>query len=91
MDFPDLSFSVPGALIDMSGIYTLDGNRFDFHGKAKLHARPSQMTTGWKSLLLKAVDPFLAKNGYGTEVPIEISGTKADPHFGLDFGYKPPK
>ena len=89
MDFPDLNFSVPGAVIDMSGIYTLDGNKFDFHGQAKLHARPSQMTTGWKSLLLKAVDPFLAKNGYGTEVPIQVSGTKADPHFGLDFGYKP--
>jgi hypothetical protein len=91
MDFPDLNFSVPGAVIDMTGIYTLDGNKFDFHGQAKLQAHPSQMTTGWKSLLLKAVDPFFAKNGYGTEIPIEVSGTKADPHFGLDFGYKPPK
>jgi hypothetical protein len=91
LDFPDLSFSVPGAVIDMAGVYALDGSKFDFHGKAKLHARPSQMTTGWKSLLLKAVDPFLAKNGYGTEVPIEVSGTKGEPHFGLDFGYKPPK
>jgi len=91
LDFPDLSFSVPGALIDMAGVYALDGSKFDFHGKAKLRARPSQMTTGWKSLLLKAVDPFLAKNGYGTEVPIEVSGTKGERHFGLDFGYKPPK
>jgi len=91
MDFPDLNFSVPGAAIDMSGVYTLDGNKFDFHGEAKLRARPSQMTTGWKSLLLKAVDPFLAKNGYGTNIPIQVSGTQADPHFGLDFGYKPPK
>jgi hypothetical protein len=90
MTFPDLSFSVPGALIDMSGIYTLDGSKFEFHGRAKLHARPSQMTTGWKSALLKVVDPFVAKDGYGTDIPIEVSGTKADPHFGLDFGYKPP-
>ena len=40
MSFSDLNFSVPGALIDMAGVYTLDGNKFDFHGQAKL-ARPS--------------------------------------------------
>lgn len=87
MNFPNLNFSVPGAIVDMSGVYTLDGSRFDFHGRAKLHARPSQMTTGWKSLLLKAVDPFVAKDGYGTDIPIEVSGTKEEPHFGLDFGH----
>jgi hypothetical protein len=88
MNFPDLNFSVPGAVIDMSGVYTLDGSKFDFHGRAKLRARPSQMTTGWKSLLLKAVDPFVGRDGYGTDIPIEVSGTKEDPHFGLDFGHK---
>lgn len=88
MNFPDLNFSVPGALVDMNGVYTLDGSKFDFHGEARLRAHPSQMTTGWKSLLLKAVDPFVAKNGYGTVVPIVVSGTKADPHFALDFGHK---
>jgi hypothetical protein len=86
MTFSDLNFSVPGALIDMAGVYTLDGNKFDFHGQAKLHAHPSQMTTGWKSALLTMVDPFFAKQGYGTVVPIEVHGTKSDPHFGLDFG-----
>ncbi len=88
MTFSDLNFSVPGALIDMAGVYTLDGSKFDFHGQAKLHAHPSQMTTGWKSAMLKFVDPFLAKQGYGTVVPIEVHGTKSDPHFGLDFGRK---
>jgi hypothetical protein len=41
------------------------------------------MVTGWKSLLLKPVDPFLKKNGAGLQLPIEISGTKDDIHFGL--------
>ena len=91
MDFSDIDFSVPGAAIDMAGVYTLDGSKFDFHGQAKLHAHPSQMTTGWKSMMLKLADPFFAKQGYGTVIPIEVSGTKAEPHFGLDFGYKPPK
>jgi len=75
----------------MAGVYTLDGSKFDFHGQAKLQAHPSQMTTGWKSALLKLADPFFAKQGYGTVVPIEIHGTKGEPHFGLDFGHKDPK
>jgi hypothetical protein len=88
MDFSDLNFSVPGAKIDMIGVYTLDGNKFDFHGHANLDAHPSQMTTGWKSALLKLADPFFSKHGYGTVIPIEVHGTKSDPHFGLDFGHK---
>ena len=91
MNFPDLAFDVPGALINLNGVYTLDGSKFDFHGQAKLQAHPSQMTTGWKSALLKLADPFFAKQGYGTVVPIEINGTKGEPHFGLDFGRKDAK
>jgi hypothetical protein len=87
MSFSDLNFSVPGATIDMAGVYTLDGNKFDFHGHAKMDAHLSQMTTGWKSALAKLADPFFAKQGYGTVVPIEVHGTKSDPHFGLDFGH----
>ena len=88
MNFSDLDFGVPGAKVDMAGVYTLDGSKFDFHGQAKLDAHPSQMTTGWKSALLKLADPFFAKQGYGTVIPIEVSGTKSEPHFGLDFGRK---
>jgi hypothetical protein len=46
------------------------------------------MTTGWKSILLKPVDPFFSKHGAGTEVPIRITGTESEPHFGLDFSHK---
>ena len=46
------------------------------------------MTTGWNSILLKPVVPFFAKNGAGTEVPFKVTGTKSEPHFGLDFGHK---
>ena len=61
---------------------------FDFHGKAKLEATLSQMTIGWKSILLKPVDPFFRKEGAGLEVPIRVSGTESEPHVGLDFGHK---
>ena len=46
------------------------------------------MTTGWKSILLKPLDPLFSKKGAGTEVPIKITGTESAPHFGLDFGHK---
>lgn len=82
-----LVFKVPGAKISLNGVYSLDGNQFDFHGHARLHAKVSQMVTGWKSWLLKPIDPFLSKNGAGTVIPIKITGTKSSPQFGLDFGH----
>jgi hypothetical protein len=88
LSFSLLHFLIPGTHADMEGQYSLDGNTFDFHGKLKLDAKLSQMMTGWKSLLLKPVDPFFHKNGAGTEIPFKISGTRSEPHFGLDFGDK---
>lgn len=88
--FSLLHFAVPGTHADMDGQYTLDGKTFDFHGTLKLDAKLSQMTTGWKSILLKPVDPFFAKDGVGTKVPFKITGTQSEPHFGLDFNRKDP-
>jgi hypothetical protein len=85
MEFSSLNYMVPGAAIRLKGWYTLEGNAFDFSGVVRTEATASQMTTGWKSMLLKAVDPLLKKNGAGLEVPIVISGTKADPKFKLDM------
>jgi len=88
LTFTNLKYDVPGADIALSGVYTLDGDQFDFSGTARLKAKVSQLTTGFKSLLLKPVDPFFSKNGAGTEVPIKITGTRSEPKFGLDFHHK---
>lgn len=88
LKIPDLLFEMPGTRVDMAGNYSLDGNRFDFRGHARFDAKLSQMVGGWKSVLLKPVDPFFRKNGAGAYVPIKITGTKSEPHFGLDFGHK---
>ena len=88
LSFPRLQFAVPGTEVNLSGKYSLDGNEFDFHGKARLQAKISHMATGWKSILLKPVDPFFSMNGAGTELPVKITGTRSEPHFGLDFGRK---
>ena len=89
LTFPVLQFAVPGTHADVNGQYSLDGNTFDFHGKLRLDAKLSQMITGWKSKMLKAVDPLFSKHGAGTEVPFEVSGTRDAPRFGLDLGVGP--
>ena len=86
--FPALRFDVPGTQADVTGQYSLDGQVFDFHGKLRLQAKLSQMMTGWKSILLKPVDPFFSKHGAGTEVPFKVTGTRSEPRFGLDFRHK---
>ena len=67
LSFSSLHFEIPGTHADMNGQYSLDGNTFDFHGQLKIDAKLSQMTTGWKSILLKPVDPFFreARSRYG--------------------------
>jgi hypothetical protein len=88
ISFSKLRFQMAGAQVNLTGKYSLDGNEFDFRGKARMHAKLSHMVTGWKSVLLKPVDPLLSKHGAGTEIPVKVSGTRSEPHFGLDFGHK---
>ena len=86
--FSRLQFEIPGTWVNLTGDYSLDGNQFDFHGKARMDAKLSHMVGGWKSILLKPADPFFSKNGAGTEIPVKVTGTKSEPHFGTDFGHK---
>jgi hypothetical protein len=85
----DLTYTLPGAIVRLAGVYSLDGSEFDFSGKVRTEAKLSQMVASkWKSLLLKPVDPFFKKNGAGAEIPVKVSGTKSAPKFGLDLGHK---
>ena len=88
ISFSQLQFQVPGTQVNLTGDYSLDGNEFDFRGRARMDAKLSHMVTGWKSILLKPADPFFSKNGAGTEIPVKVTGTKSEPHFGADFGHK---
>lgn len=78
-----LDYNVPGATIALSGVYNLNGQTLNFHGTARLDAHISQMVTGWKSILLKPVDPFFAKHGAGTELAVGIAGTRSNPQIGI--------
>lgn len=83
---PQLEYSVPGAQVDLTGAYTLEGGGISFTGKARTQATVSQMVGGWKGLLLKPADRFFKKDGAGTEVPVHVSGTREHPDFGIDLG-----
>jgi hypothetical protein len=81
----NLSFKVPGALAHMNGTYDLFTSKVDFHGTLKTEAELSQETTGLKSILLKPLNPIFKKKKAGAEVPVRLTGTYADPHFGFDI------
>jgi AsmA-like C-terminal region len=88
LDFQDLDFAMPGATVHLTGVYTLDGKRFDFTGKVRTNAKLSQMVASWwKSWLLKPADPFFHKHGAGAEIPVKVTGTNTAPKFGLDRGH----
>ena len=83
---PSLTYSVPGADIELKGTYGVEGGALSFAGTAKLQATISKMVGGVLGVLLKPADRYFKKDGAGTEVPIKISGTREDPKFGIDFG-----
>ncbi len=89
LNLANLHYVIPGATIELGGVYSLDGARFNLAGTADMQATVSRMVGGWRGLLLMPVDKYFQKNGAGTEVPFKIDGTKSDPHFGLDLGRKP--
>jgi len=77
--FDSLSFTVPGALIQLDGTYALRGEELNFSGELRMDAKLSQLVGGKKGFLLKAVDPFFSKRGAGTVIPITITGTRDSP------------
>ena len=79
----DLTFDIPGAIVALDGRYALRQGTLAFAGNLYMDAKVSQMASGFKSLLLKAVDPIFRKQGR-TVIPIKVSGTRDDPKFGLD-------
>ena len=83
LKLPTVTFDVPGALVELSGQYALMQETIAFDGNLFMDAKISQTVTGFKSILLKGVDPLFRRNGR-TVVPLTISGTRNDPQFGVN-------
>src|SRR5262249_18302685 len=74
--FSELAFRVPGADIELAGTYEISGGAVDLKSRLRTKATLSEMTTGTKAFLLKALDALFKKNGAGAEVPITVAGTR---------------
>ena len=83
--FSTVTFTVPGARVGVEGRYTASTQELDFRGTVRIEAKLSQMTTGIKSFLLKAVDPIFRRKDV-TVIPVTIRGTADEPDVGLDVG-----
>jgi hypothetical protein len=75
-------FSVPGATVNLSGSFNLRTDGIDMKGIFRMEATLSDTQSGFKSLLLKTLDPFFKKNGAGFQIPITITGTRDKPLIG---------
>jgi hypothetical protein len=83
--FSSLTFSVPGAAVELAGRYGLRDEALDFRGRLKMQAPLSEVAGGGlKGFFLKAFDPFFRKPEAGMVLPIKIEGTRKDPKFGLN-------
>jgi len=81
---PSLTFDTPGTRVELAGAFGLKAETLDFTGALLMDAKISETQTGFKRLILKAVDPLFKREGGGSEVPIKIAGTVGAPKFGLD-------
>ena len=86
LTFSDLTFSVPGSTVQLSGTYDLRQETMNFVGFLLTDATLADMTSGYKAVLARVAQPFFRRPGGGSKLPIRIAGTRAKPQFGLDVG-----
>ena len=70
-----LTFRIPGASMDLNGIFNLSDRTVHLLGSLHMQSDISHVTTGFKSFLLKPLIPFFKKDNSGAVIPIMISGS----------------
>ncbi len=86
LTFRTLAFAIPGAAVNIGGLFDMAADTLDFQGALMLDAKMSQTQSGWKRWVLKPADPFFSKRGAGTFLHIKVVGSSKDPKFGLNRG-----
>lgn len=85
--FEPVRFGVPGADVQLVGVYGVHSEQLDFSGTLAMEAPVSKaMGGGIKGFFLKPFDPIFRKQGKGAIVPITIKGPRSEPKFGLQWG-----
>jgi hypothetical protein len=85
--FDPFGFDVPGADVQIRGLYGLRSEQLDFSGTLSMEAPVSKAAGGGiKGFFLKPFDPIFRKDGKGAVLPITIKGPREQPKFGLEWG-----
>jgi AsmA-like C-terminal region len=82
-----ISFTEPGTMAEIEGTYNLIDHRVNLRGVLHTNGKLADTTSGFKSVVLKALTPFFKKKSV-TVVPFAITGTSSDPSFALDLTAK---
>jgi hypothetical protein len=82
-----ISFTEPGTLAEIDGTYNLVNKKLSLRGVLHTSGKLADTTSGFKSVVLKALGPFIKKKSV-TVVPFVITGTSSDPSFTLDLDGK---
>jgi hypothetical protein len=77
-----VSFTEPGTLAELAGTYGLISKNVNLKGVLHTNGKLADTTTGFKSVVLKALSPFIKKKSV-TVVPFTVTGTSRDPSFAL--------
>ena len=83
--FSNVTFSMPGAVVEVAGTFAMHSEALDFRGTVRLNARLSQLTTGVRAFFVRLIDGLL-RHDHITIIPISIGGTAGQPKVGLDVG-----
>ena len=82
----NVSFAIPGAKAWVHGTYGLIDYKVDLHGTLLTSGTPSEATTGFKSLVVKAITPFFKRKHSEKLVPFKITGSYSKMDISLDLG-----
>jgi hypothetical protein len=82
-----ISFTEPGTLAEIEGTYNLVDKNLNLRGMLTTDGKLADTTSGFKSVVLKALGPFITKKSV-TVVPFSITGTSSKPSFALDLTAK---
>ncbi len=86
--FKNFRFAVPGASAEMHGTYNLESRVVDLHGTLRTEEEFSEMTSGFKSVVLRPFDVFFRRKHAGAVMPVHLMGTYDAPQPGLDLPAK---
>ena len=84
---PHLTFLIPGAQATLNGTFNFHDESAHLTGNLAMQSEISHAVTGFKSLLLKPLDPFMKKRKAGAVVPIAITGGPGHYKISQDFSH----